>query len=261
MHTQVTEGRLTAANYEREDVITYRQAIKQYGLEAGASVVVTGVDARRNPLTAQKPDGEEVTYNPARFRAETGKASVQRDERREFAVGELVQFTASDKVLGVKTGDFGTIETIAANRAIRIRLDTGKTVELNGSTSRAIDYGYTVDGSRSFAADRLLVSVERRAETYQRQQALECDLPSRPGRRNLHLRRPLAQPHSLCSAAYAARTASAGNPHATEQRHRERSQAARPAGAHPRGGRPEGTRGRARQELRCEPGWSHRRSP
>jgi len=160
VHTNVTEGRLTAANYEREDVITYKQAIKQYGLEAGASVVVTGVDARRNLLTVQKPDGEEVTYNPARFRAETGKASVQRDERREFATGELVQFTASDKTLGVKTGDFGIIENIAANRAISIRLDTGKTVELNASTPRAIDYGYTVDGSRSFPADRLLVSVE-----------------------------------------------------------------------------------------------------
>ncbi len=49
---------------------------------------------------SQKPDGEEVTYNPARFRAETGKASEQRDERREFATGELVQFTASDKALG-----------------------------------------------------------------------------------------------------------------------------------------------------------------
>ncbi len=119
-----------------------------------------GVDARRNLLTVQKPDGEEVTYNPARFRAETGRASVQRDEHREFATGELVQFTALDKALGVKTGDFGIIENIAANRAITIRLDTGKTVELSASTSRAINYGYTVDGSRSFPADRLLVSVE-----------------------------------------------------------------------------------------------------
>ena len=98
---------------------------------------------------SQKPDGEEVTYNPARFRAETGKASEQRDERREFATGELVQFTASDKALGEDRRLWDHREH-RSHRAISIRLDTGKTVELNASTSRAIDYGYTVDGSRSF---------------------------------------------------------------------------------------------------------------
>lgn len=51
VHTNMTEVRLTAANDECEDVITYKQSIKQYGPEAGASVVVTGVDVRRNLLT------------------------------------------------------------------------------------------------------------------------------------------------------------------------------------------------------------------
>jgi len=160
VNTLRTEGRFTAANYEREDVITFKKGLEGHGISDGASGIVTGVDARRNLLTVQKSDGEEVTYNPARFRAETALATVQRDERREFAIGERIQFTAPDKELGVRIGDLGTIECITGNRTIEVRLDNGKTVELNPTTPRHIDYGYAVDGAKAVSADRILVSIK-----------------------------------------------------------------------------------------------------
>ena len=136
-----------------------KKGIESQGIGAGATGIVTNVDARKNILTVQKADGEEVSYNPARHRAETMKATVERHERRDFAVGERIQFTASDKALGVSSGDLGTIEGITGHRSIAVRLDSGKTVDLNAMTSRAIDYGYAVDGSKAVSADRILVSV------------------------------------------------------------------------------------------------------
>ncbi len=153
------DARFTAANYQREDLITFKKGIESHGIGDGATGIVTGVDARRNFLTVQKADGEEVSYNPARHRAETMKATVERHERRDFAVGERIQFTAPDKALGVRTGDLGTIESITGNRSIGIRLDSGKTVDVNAQTSRNIDYGYAVDGGKAVSADRVLVSV------------------------------------------------------------------------------------------------------
>jgi len=157
--TMRPEAGFTAANYQREDLIIFKKGIEGHGISDGASGIVTGVDARRNLLTVQKSDGEEVSYNPARFRAETMKTTVQRDERRDFAVGERIQFTAPDKALGVRSGDLGTIERIADNRSIAVRLDNGKTVDLDPKTPRPIDYGYAVDGSKAVSADRVLVSV------------------------------------------------------------------------------------------------------
>ena len=87
------------------------------------------------------------------------KATVERHERRDFAVGERIQFTAPDKALGVRNGDLGTIESITGNRSMAIRLDNGKTVDLNAKTSRNIDYGYAVDGSKAVSAARVLISI------------------------------------------------------------------------------------------------------
>jgi len=157
--TMRPEARFTAANDQREDLIIFKKGIEGHGISDGATGIVIGVDARRNLLTVQKADGEEVSYNPARFRAETMKTTVQRDERRDFAVGERIQFTAPDRALGVRSGDLGTIERIAGDRSIAVRLDSGKTVDLDPKTPRHIDYGYAVDGSKAVSADRVLVSV------------------------------------------------------------------------------------------------------
>ena len=115
------------------------------------------------------------------------KATVERHESRDFAVGERIQFTAPDKALGVKNGDLGTIESITGNRSMAIRLDNGKTVDLNAKTSRNIDYGYAVDGSKAVSADRVLVSIVNAPQLTGESKIFQSPLRREAGRRDLYL--------------------------------------------------------------------------
>jgi hypothetical protein len=50
------------------------------------------------------------------------------------------------------------VEKIGENNAITVRLDDGKTVELDAEQSRYIDYGYAVETARQASVDRILVT-------------------------------------------------------------------------------------------------------
>ncbi len=65
-----------------------------------------------------------------------------------------------DKELGLRARDFGTVEKIAGDNALTVRMDSGKTVELEPARARHVEYGYVVDGLKAVAADRVLVTVE-----------------------------------------------------------------------------------------------------
>jgi uncharacterized repeat protein (TIGR03803 family) len=60
---------------------------------------------KENLLTVQKPDGEQVTYDPSRLRG----ISAYREIKRGFAVGDRLQFTAPNREIGVANRDLGTI--------------------------------------------------------------------------------------------------------------------------------------------------------
>lgn len=46
------------------------------------------------------------------------QSTVYREERREIAFGERIQFTATDMELGVRARDFGTVEKVSNNNAL-----------------------------------------------------------------------------------------------------------------------------------------------
>jgi len=94
---------------------------------------------------------------------EYGAAAVQstvyREERREIAVGEPIQFTAPNKDQGIRAGSLATVEKIAENGALTLKQDNEKRTELDPERARHIEYGYAVDGAKAVPAQRVLVSM------------------------------------------------------------------------------------------------------
>ena len=116
------------------------------------------VDASNNRLTAELPNGREITYNPEKTRGLTATSTVFHQSVSEFAEGDRIRFTGSDKDLGVRRGEFGTIERIGEAQDLIVRTDAGKRVEIAPSTPRQFEQGYVVSDLKGMSPDRVLVS-------------------------------------------------------------------------------------------------------
>ena len=150
--------RAWAARYEVGDVLHYQRGSKDIGIEPRSYAQVVATDPKENLLTVQKPDGEQVTYDPSRLRG----ISAYREIEREFAVGDRLQFTAPHRELGVANRDLGTIEQINQDGQLAVRMDNGKTVAFDASEMRHFDHGYAVTShsSQGLTAERVLVNVD-----------------------------------------------------------------------------------------------------
>jgi hypothetical protein len=150
--------RTWAERYEVGDVLRYSRASKETGIGKGAYTQVRSIDAAANRLTVQLPDGTERTYDPHRQQG----VSVFREEIRGFSEGDRVQFTAPASNLKVANRELGTIKGIDGNGRLRLRMDGGRTVELDTSRQTHLDYGYAVTShsSQGQTADRVLVHVD-----------------------------------------------------------------------------------------------------
>ena len=124
-------NRGVAAHYTPGDLIQYRTGNAAEGIAANSSARVLAVDANKNLLTIETRDGDQIAYDPAGLRSVTAKSTVYREDLREVAVGERIQLTAALNEHGIRNRDFATVERIAGDNSLSIRLDNGKTVELN----------------------------------------------------------------------------------------------------------------------------------
>jgi len=147
-----------APQYDPGDVIRYTKGSRAMGIEAGEYVRVTAVDGGQNYLTVQRADGKQITYDPRRLQGVT----VHREVEREFSAGDRIQFTAPYKDKRIANRQLGTIEKIDAEGNLRIRLDSGREVDLNLRDHPHLDYGYAVTShsSQGVTADRVLVHVD-----------------------------------------------------------------------------------------------------
>jgi hypothetical protein len=84
---------------------------------------VTGIDAKKNVLTVARADGREQTYDPRRQMGVT----VYREQEKVFSQGDRIQFTAPSQELKVANRELGTVEEIASNGTMKIKLDNGQT--------------------------------------------------------------------------------------------------------------------------------------
>jgi hypothetical protein len=150
-----------ATNYTPGDEIHYKiGSPEKHSIAANSSATVLSLDARSNTLTVETSTGHEASYNPALLKQQTKQSTVYREEERDLAVGDRIQFTAPDRENRIRLGDFATIDRIAEDNALSVRLDNGKIVELNPEKTRYIDYGYAVGTTKNLSADRVLLTGE-----------------------------------------------------------------------------------------------------
>jgi conjugative relaxase-like TrwC/TraI family protein len=152
--------RAWAARYEVGDVLHYQRGSKTLGIEQRSYARVVSTDPKLNLLTVEKPDGQQVTYDPARLHG----ISAYREIEREFAVGDRLQFTAPNRELGVANRDLGTVHKIDGNGAMTVRMDGSKdrAVTFDPAEMRHFDHGYAVTShsSQGLTSERVLVNMD-----------------------------------------------------------------------------------------------------
>jgi conjugative relaxase-like TrwC/TraI family protein len=150
--------RTWAERYEVGDVLRYSRASKETFIGKGQYAHVRSIDAPKNRLTVEMQDGTERTYDPRRQQG----VSVFREEMRSFSVGDRTQFTAPANELKMANRDLGTIESIEEDGRMRLKMDGGRTVELDPRKHPHLDHGYamTSHASQGQTADRVLIHVD-----------------------------------------------------------------------------------------------------
>lgn len=152
-------GRTWAALYNPGDVIRYESGSKAFGFERNSEARVIGVDVRTNTLTVQKPDGEQVSYDPKRLYG----VNVFEERSWDFSLGERIQFSSGNRDLGIANRDLGTI-TALEERSITVRMDgkSGREVTFDPTEFRQLDHGYTVTShsSQGLTAHRVIVNID-----------------------------------------------------------------------------------------------------
>jgi hypothetical protein len=120
---------------------------------------VVYVDAAANRITVAKDDGKQVGYDPERLSGITAYREISRD----FAQRDRIQFTATNRELGVSNRDLGTIQRIGGTQ-IDVKMDGEKerTVSFDSAKMRHFDHGYTVTShsSQGLTTDRVLVNMD-----------------------------------------------------------------------------------------------------
>jgi hypothetical protein len=148
-----------AGDYRPGDEIHFRTGSPALeGIPHRSTARVLEVDVNRNTLTIETADGGQVAYNPAQLRSQTNQSKVYREETREMAEGERIRFTAPNKENHIRTGDFATVERVEPD--LSVRLDNGKSVDLDAEAARNLDYGYAVETAGNIAADHIILTGE-----------------------------------------------------------------------------------------------------
>ncbi len=152
--------RAWAERYNVGDVLRYSRASKETGIGKGEYARVKSIDAPNNRMTVEPRDGTEKTYDPRRQQG----VSVYRDEERVFSIGDRVQLTAPSRGLKLANRELGTVESIGQNDdgRLRLKMDGGRTVDLDTRLHPHLDHGYAVTShsSQGQTADRVLIHVD-----------------------------------------------------------------------------------------------------
>ncbi|MFZ0631588.1 MAG: MobF family relaxase [Acidobacteriaceae bacterium] len=150
--------RTWAERYEVGDVLRYSRASKETGIGRGEYAQVKSIDFAANRLTVELLDGTARTYDPRRQQGVT----VYREELRAFSSGDRIQFTAPANDLKVANRELGTLESVGGNGQLHLKMDDGRSVQLDPNRQLHLDYGYAVTShsSQGQTADRVLIHVD-----------------------------------------------------------------------------------------------------
>ena len=147
-----------AQQYQMNDILRYSRSSRETGIEKGEYTRVTGIDAQNNRLTVARVDGSETTYDPRRQMG----VSVYREQEKAFSVGDRIQFTAPNHELKIANRELGTVENIAPDGAMRLKLDSGRSMDYEPRRHPHLDHGYAVTShsSQGQTAERVLIHVD-----------------------------------------------------------------------------------------------------
>ncbi len=147
-----------AQRYQIDDILHYSRASKETGIGKGEYARVIAVHGQENMLTVLRGNGEQIAYDPRRQMG----VSVYRAQEKAFSVGDRVQFTAPNQELKVANRELGSIESIAPNGPMRLKLDSGRSVEFAVQSFPHLDHGYAVTShsSQGQTAERVLIHVD-----------------------------------------------------------------------------------------------------
>jgi conjugative relaxase-like TrwC/TraI family protein len=150
--------RAWANHYEIGDVVRYARGSKNMGIEAGSYGTIAAINPTANLLTVEMQSGQLATYDPRRL---TG-VSVYREVAHDFSVGDRIQFTAPDKLLGIANRDLAAIESIAPDGRIAARSDDNRLIEFNAPEHRHFDHGYAVTShsAQGLTSERVLIHAD-----------------------------------------------------------------------------------------------------
>jgi len=157
-HDMTGADRTWAERYEVGDVLRYSRASKETGIGRGEYAQVKSIDFAANRLTVELLDGTARTYDPRRQQGVT----VYREELRAFSSGDRIQFTAPANDLKVANRELGTLESVGGNGQLHLKMDDGRSVQLDPNRQLHLDYGYAVTShsSQGQTADRVLIHVD-----------------------------------------------------------------------------------------------------
>ncbi len=147
-----------AQQYQINDILRYSRSSRETGIQKGEYTRVKSVDAQNNRLTVLRVDGSETTYDPRRQMG----VSVYREQEKAFSVGDRIQFTAPNQELKIANRELGTVENIVPDGAMRLKLDSGRSINFEPQRHPHLDHGYAVTShsSQGQTAERVLIHVD-----------------------------------------------------------------------------------------------------
>jgi ATP-dependent exoDNAse (exonuclease V) alpha subunit len=131
--------------------------VRDERLRPGVWYRVVGRDLAKNLVTLKGPGGRRVTYSPSDHHAVD---DVFRAERREFAVGDVVELKGKDRRLGLSPGQVGTV--VSADRkgkALTVKTRGGATRRVELGRYKTLDHAYasTGHGAQSRTVDNVIL--------------------------------------------------------------------------------------------------------
>jgi len=147
-----------AQQYQVDDILRYSRGSREAGIDKGEYSRVVSVNAEQNQLTVLRGNGQQTTYDPRRLMG----VSVYREQEKVFSAGDRVQFTAPSQVLKVANRDLGTVESIAQDGTMRLKLHNDRSISFDPQRHPHLDHGYAVTSysSQGQTADRVLINVD-----------------------------------------------------------------------------------------------------
>jgi ATP-dependent exoDNAse (exonuclease V) alpha subunit len=102
-----------------------------------------------------------MVRNELTIRAASG-VSVFREEMRTFSAGDRIQFTAPSNELKVANRELGTIKTIDEDGRLSLKMDSGRSLQIDPNKHPHLDCGYAMTShlSQGQTANRVLIHVD-----------------------------------------------------------------------------------------------------